>query len=158
MGLGGKGRSQPFSLISRMKVASGPRLKLMRRISSSCSSSSSSSSLSSSTSGTDRIRLEARLLADLRMSFSSLSSSSPARRDLLFELRWVARGVDVEVEALVGVARAGERTLLRVREGEGETGSRGRLVRGLLDGPGVVVKNSDELGGVGSPPGASRFA
>lgn len=62
-------------------------------------------------------------------------------------------------EAFAGEALAGERNALRIRDGEGETGSRGSAARVCFPGPaGVVVRASDELGGVGRPPGAFRFA
>lgn len=92
------------------------------------------------------------------MSSSSVSSSLPEDRRRDAEPRWLLRGVVGGREALEGDARVGDRIALRVREGEGETGSCGRGARASLDGPGVVVSASDELGGVGRPPGASSLA
>ena len=58
----------------------------------------------------------------------------------------------------LGVAEARDAAGVRVRAGEGETGCDGSGASATLDGGGVCVKASDELGGVGSPPGASRTA
>lgn len=139
-----------------MKVASGPpRLKLTSWI----SSSSSSSSDSASERGLRRVGVRS-VEEDLKgLSSSSVSPLLPVpleRRRRLLDPCGVAGAV---WDALEGEARAGERTALRVRDGEGDTGSRGSGARVCLDGPeGVVVRASDELGGVGSPPGASSLA
>ncbi len=118
----------------------------------------SSSSESSATSLSGCMRLGVRVLRASLRSSSSLPSWLLEVRRRWGVPRWLRRGVEGARDDLDPGVRAGEGRTLRERVGDGETGSRGREASARLDGPGVAMSASPELGGVGRPPGAFKLA